>query len=189
MKFLIYSENLTNFVDQYWIDIVNIYRELDIWTIIAISSQDALNKLVFHDDDIVMFNLWGSNINIPNINCYKILWLCDMHLEYHGKWILDNVGKSNLIITPNSLSIIKKHSYMDNKSYITSNWGVKKINSLVLNDTPINKVLVSGNCDKNYYPLRVIAEKFSKTIVDVLKHPSYSSKLRHNIIFNHQKFI
>jgi len=94
--------------------------------------------------------------------------------------ILNSIANANLIITPNSINMIKRYRYMDNKQYITHRWGVNEIKSLVFNLNPIKKIFISG-CISNFYPLRIIARKQDKKLIEVLTHPSYK-KLAHRII-------
>lgn len=178
MKYIIYSENYINFVDQYWIQIINLFKNNG-WNIICIKNQNDINKKIFLKTDVVMYFISAGQFSIPNTECYKIFSLCDMHKQ--SSVILNNIATANLIITPNSMSTIKKHPYMNNKQYISSGWGVKKIDSLKFNEQPIKKILVSGALNPTYYPLRIIAKNQTKNMVDLLNHPGYG-KITHKII-------
>ena len=41
MKYIIYSYDLLNYVDQYWIDIINLFKNND-WIIICVKNQDEI---------------------------------------------------------------------------------------------------------------------------------------------------
>ena len=179
MKYIIYSENYINFVDQYWMQVINFFKDCE-WETICIKNQDDINKKIFSKTDIVMYFISAGLFSVPShYECYKIFWLCDMHNQ--SSIILNNIAKCDLIITPNSDFVIKRYSYMNNKQYLSLGWGVKEIKSLVFNINPIKKILVSGAMEQIYYPLRVIASNQSKELVEVLQHPGYG-KLKHNII-------
>lgn len=178
MKYIIYSELYISFVDQYWMQAINFFKN-DGWETICIKNQNDINTKIFLTTDVVMYFISAGSFSIPHTECYKIFWLCDMHNQ--SSIILNNVAISDLIITPNYIFYIKRYRYMDNKQYIALGWGIKEVKSLVFNINPIKKNLVSGAMNTTYYPLRLIAANQDKELVEVFQHPGYS-KPKHNII-------
>lgn len=178
MKYIIYSHDLINYVDQYWIDIINCFQNND-WISICVKNQDEINKYNFLNTDVVFYIIGTAFLSIPSSECYKIFFLCDMH--GNSPIILNNIAYADLIVTQNSIATIKKHNYMNNKSYISCGWGIKKVVSLKFNEDPIKKILVSGALNHAYYPLRVYASRQNKNMIDSLNHPGYN-KITHKII-------
>lgn len=99
-----------------------------------------------------------------------------------------NINNADIIISPYQYLFKKVYNIYKNIEFKKSFWiPYSSINNffenIEFNDNPIQKIFISGNVDKNIYPLRYYIKndiKF-KDYIDVLEHPSYY-KYRHIII-------
>ena len=129
MRYIVYYSILHKWVDQYYIDLIEFFKN-DNWVSIPIYTQNDIDKLIFTSQDIVLFFnfLW---FNISRINCgYKIYWACDMHTHTREQALVlsTSISSSNLIITQvNSKSYINNVCpILNTKDYISCGWGIKK---------------------------------------------------------------